>query len=418
MFTYPAPLSSFELDTRHIESTIRILNALFEGYSRDFTIRLWNDQTIEPTLGEHSHFTLVLCHPGAMRVMLLTFDEVSMGEAYVYNDIDVEGDIDRAFAAVYYITEQKRSFIQRARLLRDILSLPDQRLNRDGLKRPKLSGSKHSKQRDKEAITYHYDMSNDFYAQWLGSTMAYTCGIYNDPSEDLDIAQVRKFDAVAQKLELKPDDRMLDIGCGWGGLVLHAARSFGVRATGITLSEQQAAYANEKIHKLGLQDRCKVVVMDYRDVSTESFDKISSIEMFEAVGEKQLPIFFAGIHRLLQPGGKFLLQGICDHYAHRASRSNTFGQIYCFPDHEIVPISSAMSLAEAAGLEMRNVECLRESYVLTLQAWLNNLQKYEAQVLQFVSPAAHRAYKLYIAGLIRSFRIGHHTVHQVLMQKA
>ncbi|MFQ5794516.1 MAG: class I SAM-dependent methyltransferase [Candidatus Bipolaricaulia bacterium] len=289
--------------------SLAILQFLLRDYHpRNFTICLW-DGSQWPAEIECPDFTLTLKHPGALRRMLQnTTTDLYLGEAYIYDDFDIEGDIEAVFPVADYLMSLDWRISTRLRLGWKLLHLPNNRPPRSNKRQAAtLSGKPHSIERDRQAVTYHYDISNDFYALWLDQCMVYSCAYFATGDEDLDTAQVRKLDYLCRKMRLRPGERLLDIGCGWGGLVMHAAQHYGVDALGITLSRPQVELANERIRQAGLSNYCRVEVSDYRELDEpDGFDKLVSVGMFEHVGETLLPIYFQQAWRLLKPGGAFL----------------------------------------------------------------------------------------------------------------
>jgi len=306
--------------------------------------------------------TVVLNHPGALRGMFLPGTELGLAEAYLYDALDVEGDIESVFGLADSLAQRVTGGTQRLGLARDLLRLPagDRRtMGRRG--RAVLTGKRHSIQRDRQAVRYHYDVSNDFYALWLDQRMVYSCAMFSTADDDLDTAHVRKLDTLCRKLRLKPGQRLLDVGCGWGGLAIHAAQHCGVDATGITLSQPQADLANARIAAAGLSERCRVLVRDYREMDEPGgYDALVSVGMFEHVGAALLPPYFHLAWRLLKPGGVFLNHGIANTVADRPPPGPSFSDTYVFPDGELVPISTTLRAAEEAGFKVRDVESLRE----------------------------------------------------------
>lgn len=292
-----------------VQDSWAFLKELLTGVCpRDFAVRLWDGTNLPPDDGQPTRFTLVLQHAGALKRMFSSPTELTLGEAYIYNDYDIEGDIEAAVRLRGALV-RARTFAERLRLGSLLLKLPETGPTYQR-RAPQLAGELHSKQRDCRAVRYHYDLSNEFYALFLDSRMVYSEGYFASPEDDLDTAQLQKLDKICRALRLNAGERLLDIGCGWGGLIIHAARNFGIEAVGITLSEAQAELARERVREAGLEQRCRVEVCDYRDLSeTESFDKIASIGMVEHVGAKRLPGYFAQAWRLLRSGGAFALSG-------------------------------------------------------------------------------------------------------------
>jgi cyclopropane-fatty-acyl-phospholipid synthase len=290
-------------------------------------------------------------------------------------------------------------------------------------------GRLHSEARDRAAVRFHYDVGNDFYALWLDRDLVYSCAYFETGSEGIDEAQAAKLDYLCRKLRLRAGERLLDIGCGWGALVRHAARHYGVDALGITLSEPQAALARERIRAEGLADRCRVEVRDYRELDEPAgFDKVVSVGMVEHVGAERLRDYFAAAHRVLRPGGLFLNHGIVSvvdarpatrltALARRLWRRDEFIRKYVFPDGRLVPAAAVIAAAEAAGFETRDVESLREHYALTLRHWVRRLEGARAAAARLVGEEAFRVWRLYMAASAHSFASGRIAVLQTLLAK-
>jgi len=399
--------------------TRQVLDALFAGNSHasDLRVRLWDGSGWpDDTAGK---VTLVLKHPGSLRAMFLGGNEVSLGEAYLYDDFDIEGDIEAAHAAAEGLLEALPDWKTRLALARRLIRLPARKTRRSTRRGPQqLEGRRHSIDRDRKAVTYHYDVSNDFYALWLDSRMVYSCAYFETPDTDLDTAQARKLDYICRKLRLRPGQQLLDLGCGWGGLLMHAAQHYGVDATGITLSEPQAELANARAARAGLAERCRVQVRDYRQVDEPgAYDALVSVGMFEHVGEDLLPIYFARAWRLLRPGGVFLNHGIARRASDPPARGRTFSNTYVFPDGELVPISTTLRVAEQAGFEVRDVESLREHYALTLRHWVRRLESHHQEALRHVDEPIYRVWRLFMSGSAYGFSSGRLNVYQALLVK-
>jgi cyclopropane-fatty-acyl-phospholipid synthase len=397
------------------EATLAFLRELFSDYPRDFAVRLWEGSIWEPDAGREARFTIVLRHPGAARAMFWPPGELTLAEAFLYDDFDVEGELMAVFPLVDFFLAREPSFAERLRHMRRLLALPSERRPREGRQRAQLRGRRSSLERDRQAISYHYDVSNDFFTLWLDPTMAYSCAVFESPAEDLDSAQRRKLDYVCRKLRLQPGERLLDIGCGWGGLVMHAAREYGVDALGVTLSRNQAELAQERIRETGLDDRCRVELRDYREVDEpEGFDKLVSVGMYEHVARDALGDYFAHARRLLRPRGVFLAHGIA-----RSTTSDPSGpsflNSYVFPDNDLVPISTALAAAESAQLEVRDVESLREHYALTSRKWLERLEAKRDDVRRVVDDVIYRTWRLMCAASAYRFARGDLSVYQTLL---
>ncbi|HEX2924324.1 MAG TPA: cyclopropane-fatty-acyl-phospholipid synthase family protein, partial [Chloroflexota bacterium] len=277
-----------------------------------------------------------------------------------------------------------------------------------------------------DAISYHYDVGNEFYSSWLDRRMIYSCAYFETGKEDLDAAQEAKLDLICRKLRLQPGERLLDIGCGWGGLIQFAAERYGVKAVGITLSQSQADLANQRIAAAGMADRCEAVILDYRDVtSLPAFDKVANVGMVEHVGKAKLGDYFAAAYSALKPGGLFLSHGITaagrDRSANLLDRyvfhRGAFMAKYVFPDGEVYPVGDALSVAERAGFEVRDVESLREHYALTLRHWVHRLESNLMDVLNVVDERTYRVWRLYMAGCSHAFKTARLSVHQSLLSK-
>jgi len=392
------------------------LDALLRDYpKRDFQVRLWDGTSWGAQ--RQPRFTLVLKHPGALRTMFLSPSELSMGEAYIYDDFDIKGDIEAGFELAEYVLGRERSLQERPDLNRRLRRLPDSYHPRTSLRTLGLGGELHSRDRDSRAISCHYDLPAQFYALWLDQRMVYSCAYFAMPEEDLDSAQERKLDYICRKLRLRPGERLLDIGCGWGGLIMHAATHYGVRAVGITLSVPQAEVARERLREAGLGDRCRVEVVDYRDVDHDQpYDKIVSVGMFEHVGESLLPEYFCRARDLLRAGGVFLNHGIASSATYRR-QGPSFVDRYVFPDGELVSISTSLRAAESSGLEVRDVESLREHYALTLHHWLRRLEAQADEARRITDDTTYRIWRLYMAGAAHGFRSGRLNLYQSLLAK-
>ena len=409
--------------------TLAVLEDLFgPPAERTFSLRLW-DGTIEVP-GHEPRFTLVLNRPGALRRMLLPPTELALGEAYLRDDFDVEGNLERATELADVLAARLRSPALLASLARRLRRLPaDDAPENEGSRAPgRLKGRLHSRSRDAAAVRSHYDVGNEFYALWLDRRMVYSCAYFETGEEGIDTAQEAKLDLICRKLRLKPGESLLDIGCGWGSLVLHAAERYGVRATGITLSEHQADFARARIAEAGLTDRCRIEVRDYRDLPRGSvFDKVVSVGMFEHVGRARLPTYFSQAYRLTRPGGFFLNHGIVTlssrpsplRMVERAlSQRTSFIQRYVFPDGELVPPAEVLRFAEAAGFETRDVESLREHYALTLRRWVGRLEQHHDEAVRLVSEQTYRVWRLYMSGSARGFATGRIGIIQALFSKS
>lgn len=405
--------------------TLQVLEQLFAGHGEPpVNVRLW-DGTAWPDAAPGCA-TLVLKHPGALRAMFLAGNELALAEAYLYDDIDLEGNLESFVDTALGMDWGSVGLLEKLRIARALRRLPSRdehpwlQMHGKDLRRgpARLGGSTHSLERDRAAIQFHYDVSNDFYALWLDRRMVYSCGYFQQPADDLDTAQTAKLEHICRKLRLRPGQRLLDIGCGWGGLALYAAEHYGVDVTGITLSSSQVQLAGERIHVAGLADRCRVLEADYREIDDAAgYDALVSVGMFEHVGEALLPTYFQKAYDLLRPGGVFLNHGIANRINEAPVSGPTFADDYVFPDGELVPISSSLHAAEEAGFEVRDVESLREHYTLTLRHWVRRLEKRHDAALAFVEEPTYRVWRLYMSGAANGFVRNRQTVYQTLLIK-
>ena len=403
------------LKDRSLEITQQLLEAITEDYpGRDFAIRFWDGSTWGNV--EDPRFTFVLKHPSAVRRMLSGANQLTMGEAYIYDDFDLEGDMEAAFEFAEYLISHELEISKKLQLAALLLKLPG-RPRSLALVDPKLEGALHSRQRDREAVTYHYNLSNDFYSLWLDRRMVYSCAYFESGDEDIDTAQEQKLDYICRKLRLQPGERLLDVGCGWGGLILYAAQKFGVQALGVTLSEPQAKLARARIQEAGLSDRCEVRVCDYRDLEPKPvYDKIVSVGMFEHVGETCLPEYFRHAWNLLKSGGVFLNHGIATSATYKR-KGPSFMDKYVFPDGGMVPIGTTIRVAEACGFEVRDLESLREHYARTLRHWVQRLETHYEEARRLTNETAYRIWRIYMAGSARAFTRGRINIYQALLSK-
>ncbi len=364
--------------------------------------------------------TVVIRSPDAVRRVLSSLGELGLGRAYVAGDIEFEGDI---YVVLTALREQLGDAFRRpqswgalARLVRGTGGL--RRAPKPPPEEIRLHGRRHSRSRDAAAIAHHYDVSGDFYRLALGPTMTYSCAVWQDPSVGLDAAQEAKYDLICRKLGLVPGMRLLDVGCGWGGMAMHAARHFGVRAVGVTLSREQAELARRRVAEAGLDDRVEIRLADYREVDDGPYDAISSIGMFEHVGEDQLGRYFSRMHALLAPQGRLLNHGISRPAGVGQMGRNSFFSRYIFPDGELEEIGTVVSAAQHAGLEVRHVENLREHYALTLRAWVRNLEESYTEAVGLAGAGRARVWRLYLAASVLGFESGEIEIHQTLAVRA
>jgi cyclopropane-fatty-acyl-phospholipid synthase len=365
--------------------------------------------------------TLLVRSPVVFRRLITAPGELGLGRAYVAGELDVEGDLYAALATLRDRFPDLRAFGPRQ--WAEVLRLAGSSALRTGFgalavppEEARLGGVRHSKERDAAAIAHHYDVSNAFYRIVLGPSMTYSCAVWEHEDVPLEDAQAAKYELVCRKLGLEPQMRLLDVGCGWGGMVVHAAANHGVRAVGVTLSRRQAEWAEKAVAEAGLADRVEIRYQDYRDVRDGPFDAISSIGMFEHVGLSQLRVYFGGLRRLLRPGGRLLNHAIArpPNAGRTRFQPNSFIDRYVFPDGELHEVGNVVSTMQRTGYEVRHVESLREHYALTLRAWVSNLETGWDDAVAEVGPGRARVWRLYMAASALNFEAGRTQVHQVL----
>ncbi|MEW1660826.1 cyclopropane-fatty-acyl-phospholipid synthase family protein [Streptomyces sp. NPDC093707] len=379
---------------------------------------------------------LVIRNRRALRRLLFKPSELGLARAWVAGDIDVDGDLYTALDLLAGLIwerdsaapKQPRAAVLRALARPEIRTAAKELLSLTGLPLPPAPpaeearprrGALHSLLRDRQAISHHYDVGNDFYALVLGPSMVYSCAYWGtapDGATTLEDAQRDKLDLICRKLGLAEGQRLLDVGCGWGSMVLHAAREYGVRAVGITLSEEQAAYARKRVADAGLTDRIEIRVQDYRELSDGPFDAISSIGMAEHVGRARYAEYAGLLYGLLKPGGRLLNHQIARRPLadEEAYRVDEFIDRYVFPDGELAPVGRTVGQLEAAGFEVRDVEVIREHYALTLRQWVANLEAHWREAVRLTSPGRARVWRLYMAASALSFERNRIGVNQVL----
>jgi cyclopropane-fatty-acyl-phospholipid synthase len=371
-----------------LEASLRRLAERHAG-TLPLRIRLWNGSQFD--LDPAPRVTLAFPTPQAAS-LLLRPDLETLAAAYVEGRVEVEGSLP------------------------DILQVA-QVFNGAARPAPWFRWRRHTKRADAEAIRYHYDVSNDFYRLWLDRRMVYSCAYFKRGDEDIHQAQEQKLDHLCRKLMLSPGERFLDIGCGWGGLILWAAKHYGVSATGITLSRNQFEVAQERIRQEGLEGRCQVRLMDYRDLTGE-FDKIASVGMFEHVGIANLPRYFATASRLLREGGLMLNHGITQpESSGKGLDAGDFIGRYVFPMGELPELSRVIRDMARQDLEVADVECLRPHYAQTLMHWVDRLESSREAAEALVGAQRYRIWRIYMAGCAQSFEQGGVSIYQVLASK-
>jgi cyclopropane-fatty-acyl-phospholipid synthase len=381
-----------------------------------FSVRFWDGSTL-PGGGQGSQSPIiVLRSPVALAYLLRQPNQLGLARAWVSGAIDLDGDLEavlrtrRDYDGVSLSSRERLRLALRAALIggpRILRAPPTPSIEA----RPR--GARHSLARDRHAVRHHYDVSNGFYRLVLGPSMTYSCAYFTAPDDTLEAAQERKHDLICRKLQLSPGERLLDIGCGWGSLLVHAATRYGVRGLGITLSEPQAQLAHERARDAGVSELLEFRVADYRELIDDPFDKVVSVGMYEHVGRAELGRYVSTVRRLTAPGGLFLNHGIARLASTQGGR-DTFINRYIFPDGELHPVAAIISEMQGAGFEVRDVESVREHYPLTLRRWAANLEAHRDEAIADVGEERVRAWRLYILGSALGFEDGEITVYQVL----
>lgn len=402
------------VQTSESARTLDILRALFGAdYAREFAISLWDGTRIAAQ--RDPRFTFVINAPYALRAAFMPPLDLSPGRAFVQRWIDIEGDVEVAVeaisAAIGRLPKPKVPLIL-AKLL--LLPAPPRVVAEPDLR---LRGRAHTRGRDANAVGFHYDQPISFYQSFLDPNMVYSCAYYDDGVETLADAQVAKIDYILRKVGLRPGDTLLDIGCGWGALVVRAAQHFGARVTGITLSREQHAEGRRRIAAAGLDGMAAVELCDYRELGDRTFDKIVSVGMVEHVGRERLDAYFGAAYRALRMGGIFLNHGIAQLKSEKGYRVSGFIARYVFPDGDLLPIAEMSRAAERAGFEVRDVENLREHYARTLRAWVRNLEINRERAIAATDEFTYRVWRLYMAGSAQGFRAGRMALYQSLLAK-
>lgn len=387
------------------------LFALIVPADRQVGFRAYDGSTAGPRDAE---VLLDVRTPRAVQYLAASPGQLGLARAFVSGDLEIVGDAYDALRRLYPMPLDHLSLKDKARIAAALTPYAAARPAPPSLEsRPK--GRRHSKQRDAEAISHHYDVSNRFYRWVLGPSMAYTCAVFTDAGNTLEQAQEEKFDLVCRKLGLEPGMRLLDVGCGWGGMVLHAVKNYGVTAIGVTLSRQQAEWGRQAIEAAGLGDRAQIRHSDYRDVPEASFDAVSSIGLTEHIGKANYPDYFSFLFSKLRPGGRLL-----NHTITRADNATppyyrrSFIQRYIFPDGELAGPGHIYGVMNDAGFEVRHDENLREHYALTLAHWSRNLDEHWDEAVAEAGLSLARTWRLYLAASRLGFDIDMIQLHQTL----
>ncbi len=399
---------------------LEVVRAIFADPSRAFTVKLWDGSTLPAYVDRAPGSALVLHDASAVDALLAPISEKRLAEAYIDSRIDVEGDLPGLLTAACVWSGPPLVPSVKALASRVVDALHS--TNGDLAARP--HGRRHAPDRDRRAIHHHYDQPNDFYSLFLDDSLTYSCAYFPTGDETLEEAQRAKNELICRKLGLEPGERVLDVGCGAGAFLAHAAKAHGVVGTGITLSETQLQAAKNRVSRERLGGSIELELLDYRSVGTLGhYDKIASVGMMEHVGSARLYPYFETLSRALRPGGLCLNHAIADISAHhglfgwaRRFRGG-FIQSYIFPDSELVPIERVIREAERAGFEVRDLESLREHYAKTLRDWLRRLDDRHIEATMIVGMPAVRAFRLYFAASAIMFELGRISVFQLLLAK-
>ncbi|MEJ3654139.1 cyclopropane-fatty-acyl-phospholipid synthase family protein [Actinomycetes bacterium KLBMP 9759] len=363
---------------------------------------------------DSSEVALRITSPRALARLATAPGTLGLARAYVAGEIEVDGDVHDVLDAMADLTLNDITRADQLKLARKMFPVWLRHRQPPPPLEYRPPGRLHSKSRDKRAISHHYDVSNRFYEWVLGPSMAYTCAVYPSDTATLEEAQAAKFELVAQKLALEPGQRLLDVGCGWGGMVMHAAAEHGVKALGVTLSRKQAEWAQAEIERRGLGGLAEVRHLDYRDAPESQFDAISSIGLTEHIGKAQLPAYFRSLYARLKEGGRLLNHCITQPRDPGKKRLDPFIARYVFPDGQLEPIGLLITEMNEAGFEIRHEENLREHYARTLTAWGANLEENWEEAVAEVGIGRARVWRLYMAASRLGFERDNIQLHQVL----
>ena len=404
------------------EAATRILHRLLSPFDGALALRLWNDVTHSFGKSGTPSFTLVLRDPAVLRDLVLKRGPIPLADAYFHGRLDVEGDLYAALKLKSHFQSLSLSGRERAGLMIDALRLaftPKKAPPAGEVRATTQFSHDHSLDSDRAAISHHYDVSNAFYKLFLDERMVYSCAYFHEDADTLEQAQMNKLDHICRKLRLKPGEHYLDIGCGWGALVIWAAKHYGVTAHGITLSQAQLDEAKKRIAAEGLEDRITVELRDYRALEGKGvYDKISSVGMFEHVGLANLAQYNATVHRVLKPNGLFLNHGIThEEDGWQKTVDTEFINRYVFPDGELDRVSNIQAGMERANFEIQDVENLRMHYARTLRHWVDRLEANHDDAVRHVSEATYRVWRLYMAASAIEFESGGTGIYQILASR-
>lgn len=388
-----------------------------EDFPNPVEIKFWEGETLALGTAGESSVKLIFHHPGVLRSLVLKRDPLVLTEAYLNDWFDFQGNIETVVSLGQHLAWKGLKRSQGIKVWLQSLRLPrlPLKVNPDSNR----EGEVHSKERDRAAIQHHYDVGDDFYQLWLDPWMVYSCANFEHPFMSLAEAQERKLDLSCRKLKLEPGDKLLDIGCGWGAMLRWAAKHYGVKGYGITLSEKQVEHNRKRIKEEGLEDQLQVELLDYRDLpKTATFDKIVSIGMIEHVGLKQYPAYFQSAYQCLKPGGLFLNHGITSTDPwYGTSAGERFINRYIFPDGELIQLTPMLREAEKARWEVVDVDNWRPHYALTLRRWADNLAKAKAQAVQLIGEKLYKIWQLYLMGCAIGFENNQMGIYQTLLRR-
>tara|TARA_R110002110_G_scaffold167482_1_gene368525 strand:- start:75831 stop:77153 length:1323 start_codon:yes stop_codon:yes gene_type:complete len=389
-----------------------VLQIIFKDYQGPVAIRLWNDEVV---IGqEKATFSLVLRKAYPLKELLLSRNLNRLAEAHLCGDVDGEGDLEKVFDLIDYLQDKKFSLVERIKIFR--LASVITETNKTFQSSKKRSRRKSN---SRESISHHYDVHNDFYSLFLDTEMVYSCAYFSSEDQSLADAQRDKLDYICRKLRLKEGQKLLDIGCGWGGLAFWAARHYGVEVHGITLSQEQYDFAVARSKELGLDGQVSFELRDYRDMDAdEQYDRIVSVGMFEHIGIDNFPLYFRTVMRLLKPEGLFLNHGITNDTGWQDTPSTRFINKYIFPDGELARVSDVTAAMEKESFEILDTEALRPHYALTLRHWINKLEWNRKQAIDIAGEATYRLWLLYMAGSAHYFTLGSTGLYQILACKS
>jgi cyclopropane-fatty-acyl-phospholipid synthase len=424
MVSARTPLTDVVTTANETEVDGRVAAAMrpvIEGsFGRKIPIRFefWDGSKLNPP--DQTVATLRFLSPDAVRRLLWMPNELGLGRAYVSGDIDLDGDL---FDVVMAFRDAKPEVANPGRAWRALPTAVAAAKKVGALGRPlppppeeaRLRGWRHSLRRDAKAIGHHYDVGNDFYHLVLGPTLTYSCARFAQPDFTLEDAQTAKHDLICRKLGLHehPGARLLEVGCGWGSMSIHAALHYDARVVGITISKAQAELARKRVAEAGVGDRVEIRLQDYRDLSGEQFDAISSIGMSEHVGHDKLDQYLSTLRSVLVPQGRLLNHAISS-VGGSTLGSRSFVGRYVFPDGELIDVGDVVLSMERAGFEVRDVESLREHYARTLRCWVSNLESNWDKAVALVGEPRAKIWRLYMAGSAVGFEDGGIGIHQVL----